>query len=128
MKRTAALRQLSREHHTALALSLRIARSTDAPGMELLLVDLPTIFEHELEPHFRAEESALLPVLQAAGELALVARTEAEHRLLRELAARIARGERECLASFGEALKAHVRFEERELFIAAEAVLSEGKS
>ncbi|MDD5249802.1 MAG: hemerythrin domain-containing protein [Rhodocyclaceae bacterium] len=123
MKRGAALLQLSREHHGALVLAQRIAKANDAAAIDALMATLPTTFQEELEPHFQAEENGLLLRLQAAGETALVQRTVDDHRRLRRLAARVAHGDRASLEAFGIELAAHVRFEERELFARAEAVL-----
>lgn len=123
MKRRAALQQLSREHHGALVLTQRIAKARGAAALARLLDVVPATFRRELEPHFRAEEESLLPRLVAAGEGDLVRRTLADHRELRILAAEIAAGDSSRLQTFGAALNAHVRFEERELFVTAEAVL-----
>lgn len=120
MKRSLALRQLSREHHTALSLALRIAKATDPAAQAALLARVPPLFRGELEPHFQEEERSLLPQLAAAGETALVARTLDEHAQMRALAAAIAAGDATALAPFGTLLQAHVRFEERELFVVAE--------
>lgn len=123
MKRRAALLKLSREHHTALVLTQCIAKVSDASAIAGLMESVPAMFRRELEPHFLAEEQNLLPRLKAAGEIELVRRTLEEHRLLRGLAAQIASGHSASLKPFGVALNAHVRFEERELFAAAEALL-----
>ena len=123
MKRSAALLKLSREHHTALVLALRISRAGDATAQAELLISVPAIFRDELAPHFAAEESDLLPKLAAAGEAALVERTLAEHCLMRDLIDKITAGDPQSLKSFGALLKAHVQFEERELFVTAQAVL-----
>jgi hypothetical protein len=124
MKRGVALLRLSREHHGALVLAQCIARANDETAIATLMAVLPATFELELEPHFQAEEEeGLLLRLQAAGGTDLVQRTLAEHRRLRQLAARLASGDRASLKQFGTELKAHIRFEERELFAWAEAVL-----
>ncbi|PKO88861.1 MAG: hemerythrin HHE cation-binding protein [Betaproteobacteria bacterium HGW-Betaproteobacteria-12] len=120
MKRSPALLQLSREHHTALSLAMRIAKATDQTAQERLLATVPALFRGELEPHFQEEERSLLPQLAQAGETALVARTLDEHAQMRALAAAIAGGDAAALAPFGRLLQAHVRFEERELFVVAE--------
>lgn len=120
MKRSPALQQLSREHHTALSLALRIAKAADDAARAALMARVPGLFAAELEPHFLEEETRLLPQLAAAGETDLVERTLAEHADMRALVARIAAGETEALADFGRLLQAHVRFEERELFAVAE--------
>ena len=124
MKRSPALLALSREHHTALSLSVRIARMADAEAEAALLIRVPAVFDAELEPHFQEEEQGLMPALVAAGELALVARTLAEHGAMRNLMTHIRSGDVVSLKLFGQQLAAHVRFEERELFATAQDVLS----
>ena len=124
MKRSPALLALSREHHTALSLSVRIARMADAEAEAALLIRVPAVFDAELEPHFQEEEQGLLPALVAAGELALVSRTLAEHGAMRNLMTHIRSGDVVSLKLFGQQLAAHVRFEERELFATAQDVLS----
>jgi hemerythrin-like domain-containing protein len=123
VKRRPALRQLSREHHGALVLALRITRASDATTVARLMATVPDVFARELAPHFRDEETHLLPGLAAAGAHALVRRTLAEHQLLRGLADRITAGDVASLTEFATALRAHVMFEERELFPVAETVL-----
>lgn len=126
MKRSPALLKLSREHHTALSLALRIAQASAPAARDKLLATVPALFRGELEPHFQAEECSLLPQLAQAGETALVARTLDDHAQLRALAAAIAGGDAAALAPFGSLLRAHVRFEERELFETAERLFSAG--
>lgn len=122
MKRSTTLAVLSREHHPALLLAKRIALADPAQRRDLC-TDLPGLFARELEPHFACEEAGLLPRLAQAGGDALVARTLDEHRQLRALVAAAGAGDEQALAAFGQALHDHVRFEERELFTAAEAAL-----
>jgi hemerythrin-like domain-containing protein len=123
MKRRPALRQLSREHHGALVLALRIAKAVDTDAIGHLMATVPSFFTQELEPHFRDEETNLLPGLAAAGAAALVDRTLEEHRLLRGLADGIAAGDAASLTEFARALRSHVMFEEHELFATAEMLL-----
>jgi len=120
MKRRLALRELSREHHGALVLALRITRASDATTVTHLMSTVPDVFARELAPHFRDEETHLLPGLAAAGAHALVRRTLAEHQLLRGLADRIAAGDVASLTEFATALRAHVRFETAETLLPAE--------
>ncbi len=77
-----------------------------------------------LQPHFAIEEAHLFPALGQAGQGALVQRALDDHAALRACVRRIAAGETAALHDFGARLDAHVRFEERELFPVAEAVLS----
>ena len=123
MKRSDALLQLSREHHGALALALaakRAAAANHAGDIEMVAKRVGAAFARELAPHFCEEEDWLLPQLLAAGETELVARTLAEHAELRALVAQLRHPDAPTLLRFAERLKAHVRFEEGELFETAE--------
>ncbi|MCC7120930.1 MAG: hemerythrin domain-containing protein [Gammaproteobacteria bacterium] len=125
MKRHPGLITLAREHHAALLLARQARRvgaaaAADAGGQA---VAVARTFAAELGPHFQVEEEGLLPALAAAGEDVLVARTLAEHATLRALAERLAGGDASTLCEFGAVLAAHIRFEDRELFPRAEAIL-----
>ncbi|MCL2524032.1 MAG: hemerythrin domain-containing protein [Betaproteobacteria bacterium] len=120
MKRSAPLRKLSREHHTALSLAQRIAKATGPEEQNALLAAIPPSFREGLERHFQVEEKGLLRQLTQLGETALVARALAEHAQLRVLAAAIGAGKVDALAPFGALLKTHVHFEEGELYAVAE--------
>ncbi|MBE9608752.1 hemerythrin domain-containing protein [Chitinilyticum piscinae] len=112
MKRSPALIQFSREHHPALVLAKRIQHAAEHERAALM----PTpAFLAELESHFAAEEIQFAPALAALPVLA--ARFAGEHARLRALMHRLQQGELAALAEFGETLAAHVRFEERELFM-----------
>lgn len=124
VKRSQELIELTREHHAALVLARRaIVAARDASAARTLAAELTEIFARELEPHFILEEQTLLPALRDAGEYARTTRTLDEHRQLRALAQAGASGDTASLLSFGLLLEAHVRFEERELFPLAEAIL-----
>ncbi len=121
MRRDPRLRELSSEHHQALVLARRALTATPPQAPEIW-AEVRRRFYAELEPHFEIEERLLLPALEAAGYVALAARTRADHAHLRRLRA----GDDDDhgrLQTFGDLLAAHVRFEERELFPAAEACL-----
>jgi hemerythrin-like domain-containing protein len=119
MKRDARLQGLSSEHHQGLVLARRAANG------ELDAAAVRRRFDAELAPHFQVEEEALLPALEEVGEAALAARTRREHAELRGHLAAGERGETGRLAEFGALLERHIRFEERELFPAAEARLAD---
>ena len=126
MKRHEWLQELSREHHLALRLALAAKRAVaaDDPAQIRAAATLcAEAFGSDLEPHFVREENDVLPLLAQAGASALVERTLNEHDEMRRLAARLNEADPATLERFGELLGAHVRFEERELFEAAQALL-----
>ena len=123
MKHPPGLMPLSAAHDAALRLAVQIAESRDDASIVALMESVPATFAREIEPHLVEEESTLLRKLDEAGEDELVQRTLAEHRNLRDLVAQISAGDRDSLQLFWIALHALVRFEEREVFRVAEAVL-----
>ncbi len=126
MKRSPALQQLSREHHTALTLakaSERAAQSGEEAQVRLTCQRVIRAYANELEPHFQFEEQSLLPLLHSAATHPLVERTLADHQQLRGLLDALRQNDAGALDSFGKCLTAHVRFEERELFPALESLL-----
>ena len=126
MERDVRLIRLSREHHHALVMSLRIER--ELPGasvtqMGALYSDLVRFWAAGLLPHFNAENECMLariakrddPGLQHAGRL------QRDHREMEDLVdemrvARTADDRRTALERFGVRLRDHIRWEERELF------------
>ena len=126
MKRHQSLQDLSREHHKALTLALTARRAATAGDPQQIAAAVATcaqVFAANLEPHFVVEENSLLPAMVDAGENELVARTLREHAELRALLKRLPDGDGDTLLSFADLLSAHVRFEERELFAAAQVKL-----
>ena len=125
MKRSESLKGLSREHHGALALASRVRRvalAGDGAALAATLERVRVAFRSELLPHFEEEERRLLPVLEKDGQTDLVARTLAEHREMACLVASLPAGGADILLAFADLLGRHVRFEERELFPALEAL------
>ena len=128
MKRSDELAPLSREHHVALELALRLKRATvlDADEVRGLVTGF---WDDEGRDHFRAEEDILLPAFarHAPADDPDVVRVLAEHEELRRrmdgLAAVAAPGP-QALHELGALLQAHVRHEERALFPRIEAALS----
>jgi hypothetical protein len=126
MKRHPDLLQLSREHYGALKLARdarRTAASGDAREVAALAQRVVQVFPVELDPHFCVEEQGILLLLAQAGQHALVARTLADHAELRRLVQVLATPDADSLLHFADLLGAHVRFEEREVFEAAQASL-----
>ena len=126
MKRHAALIQHSREHHQALKLA-RLARfAVDSGSPEAIKQAAETLreqFPNTLETHFCDEEQGLLVQLAAIGQHALVQRTLDEHARLRALNDSLKNPDAATMATFASLLHDHVRFEERELFETAQALL-----
>ena len=124
MDRDARLRGLSSDHHHALVLARTIRKQyvASSSGYELLN-HVRGEFERELAPHFEIEEEILLPALAASGQGDLAERIYREHAALREHLNSAAGGDSIRILKFAEALEAHVRFEERTLFPACEAIL-----
>ena len=95
---------------------MRAALSGDQPNIEATARACLAAFHTELDPHFVVEETTSLPLLLAAGEDALVAHVERDHRELRGLCVQLQRPDVNTSLDFAERLPSHVRFEERELF------------
>lgn len=117
MRRYDALRAWSSEHHLALALAAQLKRAAGTPEAEKIWQKARQRFVAELEPHFQAEEARLLSALERAGKRDLVQRTRAEHAELRRM---VREGGIPDMPGFAELLAQHIRFEERELFEAAQ--------
>ena len=133
MKRHPQLQDLSREHHGALKLARaarQAAESGNAGNVAALARRVVDRFATELDPHFCVEESGILVALERAGETTLVQRTLKEHAELRALASTFSTAEAAesteaaMLSRFGDLLASHVRFEERELFEAAQSLMA----
>ena len=131
MKRTRELKPLTSEHHQALLVAFQLkkglaghAETAGAPRDLPGLLALARRFEERVfRTHAQAEEEVLGQHLAAADMRRLVS----EHGDLRRLveSARGAQGPdlRSALAAFAELLERHVRWEERELFPAAEGLV-----
>ena len=122
MKHDPRLNGLSSEHHHALVLARDLTDEQSAWTPEAG-VTLGKRFALELEPHFRLEEEVLLPALRRAGETSLVDRIAVDHAFLRTSVEAARAGDARAARAFGERLREHVRFEERELFPACTRTL-----
>ena len=127
MKRFAALAPLSRDHHVALGLALRVRRDGATASDREAFV---RFLSHEAADHFAVEESVLLPavadVLPASAPE--VVQMLEEHAELRRGAAALVAGpaaSADDVRMSGELLTRHVRFEERVLFPRIEALAGE---
>ncbi len=127
MRRHPELQDISREHHAALKMARDARHAAESGQMEEIQRQAERIvaaFVAQLDPHFRAEEQGMLPLLSRGGQHELVRRTLAEHGEIRTLAAELGRPDARTLRRFADLMEAHVRFEERELFETVQALMN----
>lgn len=124
MQRDPRLRDLSSDHHQGLVLARRIGRAFESGIANAELVeDVQRRYQIELRPHFEIEETVLLPALASAGFVDLAQRTSSDHEALHAHLDAACCGNLDRLRDFGVLLRAHIRFEEHELFPACETHL-----
>ena len=120
MKRDPSLDRLSRDHHQALVVALRLSRTT-ADTVEQTRCELREFWRDQGRLHFRVEEEVLLPAFAAYGDAyhPLIATTLCDHVAIRQRVAALLSGPEpapSALHGLGVRLREHVRMEERELF------------
>lgn len=125
IKRHHSLVAFSKDHHFGLLLIWKI-RSGLSKGVEPERISNYVLyfFEEDLHQHFKEEEANLFPKLPADNQLRQ--RAEREHAAIYEMIGRLRneRSNKGLLLGFSEALKEHIRFEERELFAFMQQTLS----
>lgn len=115
MKRLPFLLNLSKEHHQALVVAMKLQRG------QWRDLDWDAVMA-SLESHFVEEEVLFTPLWQSHTQT-LQLRFEQEHAQLRRyMQQRPEHLDEDTSHSFGRLLHDHVRFEERELFPALEAI------
>lgn len=127
MKRHEALVSLSRDHHHALALALRLRRVTPATQDDAARAFMAH-WTAEEQHHFRIEEEILLPSYAQHGDPAhpAITRMLQDHiRIRRDAQLLMQRSSLELLRQLGEALAAHVKLEEQEVFPLIERTVPE---
>ncbi|MCY3656568.1 MAG: hemerythrin domain-containing protein [Chloroflexi bacterium] len=137
MQRDPRLVRLSEEHHHGLVFALRLERELpDAGDAELaaLYGDLLRFWARGLLPHFHAETECLIArlVRHVPDDDGRVRRIQRDHLGMEALVARMrdasaVEERRDALATFGETLRAHIRWEERVLFESLQTDLSEAE-
>jgi hemerythrin-like domain-containing protein len=125
-RRHSSLIPLSREHHYALLLCLRIRRGAARHGEDLgwlraKAADVARFFESDLRLHFKAEEEVLFPAMKEfSGAEELISELVVEHRRMEELIGQLQEADHEWLCrrlnEFADLLETHIRQEERRLF------------
>jgi hemerythrin-like domain-containing protein len=131
LKRHPALAELSRHHHHALSLCLKITKTAGNAESEAALVEaIREFWEQGGREHFREEEEFVLPSYSRYAEIdhPEITAMLLEHVQIRALADVITRveGEHESeIRQFGSILEKHVRREERVIFPMVEKALPE---
>ena len=121
MLRDPSLIQLSRQHHNALALCVRLERALQAGAADLgaWQLEVHQHYANEVQFHFAAEEKVLFPAARRFPELAaLVEELSSEHGRLRNYFVHAEQGTMNQgeLETFAKLLSGHIRKEERQLF------------
>ena len=123
IKRSAALKPLSREHHHGLLLSWKI-REGFKKNIEIERIKKYTdwFWKHHLQAHFEFEENYVFPILGQENELIIKALEE--HNRLKQLFTDTD-AVKSNIAAIEVALVSHIRFEEKILFKEIESIASE---
>jgi hemerythrin-like domain-containing protein len=124
MKRIPELRKLSVDHHHGLVLARHALSVDNNSTAQEVWKEVVRKYDAELNPHFIIEEKYLAPPLEALNENALIERFHADHKKIRAIILDKDNRTLSTLKIFGELLKSHIRFEERELFQTAQSRLS----
>lgn len=124
MKRAAALVPLSREHHDALVFARRAMSAASSETEAKSCRDsVLAMWDATIESHLQTEEATLLPALVAVGGKDMAALALTHHDELRRLTRCLRDGDLGAIGPWGEAMRDHVHFEERELFPLAQRLL-----
>jgi hemerythrin-like domain-containing protein len=122
LKRHKALRNLSREHHDSLVFVLRLQKGV-AKKVEISKMQdyIDWFWTSNLKIHFQFEEKELFPLLGLYNELVIKALQE--HENIKKLVFEQNKTY-DSITTLFDSLKAHIRFEERELFMRIQETLS----
>jgi len=122
LKRTEALKSLSREHHHGLLLCWKIRQGIKQNvEPDRIKKYLDWFWISYLKPHFEIEEQYVFPIL--GKENKLVKQALAEHRKLKRLFVNESDIQKS-ISLIEEELEKHIRFEERVLFKEIQVVAS----
>ena len=114
IKRHQSLQALSRQHHFGLLFSWKIRKGFSKKiEVHRLQQYAKWFWKEEIQPHFKAEEKCVFPILGKENEL--VQRALKEHRRIKRLF-HDTKNPLQSLNRLEEELDAHIRFEERTLF------------
>lgn len=123
IKRTIALKPISREHHHGLLLSWKIREGIRLGiAMERIKNYTDWFWKNHLQSHFEFEENYIFPILDK--EHHLIKKVLKEHSRLKQLFA-ATNMTKQNLSAIEKELVSHIRFEERLLFKEIERVASD---
>lgn len=115
LKRHKALQNLSREHHDSLVFVLRLQKGIPKNAKMNLMQDyIKWYWKSHLNDHFNMEEKYLFP--RYGMESKLVERALEEHKAITKLVQKQPKSYAH-ISALCDQLKAHIRFEERVLFM-----------
>ncbi|MEP6684801.1 MAG: hemerythrin domain-containing protein [Parafilimonas sp.] len=117
IKRSEALKELSKDHHFNLLLTWKIKQGLQL-NVELMRIQkfIKHFFNEQILHHFSVEESHLFCLLPQDDAQRL--RAENEHSSIKEIGAEISANtiSADKITEFANLLESHIRFEERTLF------------
>ncbi len=125
IKRSVALKPLSREHHHGLLLSWKIREGFNR-NVEIERIKRYTdwFWKHHLQAHFEFEENYVFPILGQENEL--IIRALKEHNRLQQIFTATDTVKKN-LSSIEEELVSHIRYEERVLFKEIQSIASDNQ-
>lgn len=129
MKRAEQLIPLSHDHHQGLVVSQHIIRLKEeeatAEEIEQHWLKIKNCLIEQAQHHFVIEEKYLLePLTAVGGHEEMVQRIYAEHKEFVEFTQKAVGQSLAELKEMAELLKAHIKYEEREVFAQAQQVLT----
>lgn len=121
------LAPLSREHHDGLLFTWKIKQGLDNNiPVETMRSYAMWYWRHHIKPHFFQEEKILLPYMPADNPM--TKRLKEEHDHIRELILGLdEQADRRSLQLLCDLINHHIRFEEREMFVFLEKLLTSEK-
>jgi hemerythrin-like domain-containing protein len=124
IKRSPQLAPLSREHHDGLLFAWKIKQGIEnRASLDVMRKFTLWYWKHHIKPHFFQEEKILLPYLPDNDPMAI--RLHEEHNYIRELILGLDdEADQRTLIILSDLLNKHIRFEERELFVHLEKILT----
>ena len=125
IKRSPQLAPLSREHHDGLLFAWKIKQGIEnKTSLDVMRRFALWYWKNHIKPHFFQEEKILLPYLPANDPMAI--RLHEEHDHIRELILGLDdEADKRTLLILSDLLNKHIRFEERELFVHLEKILTQ---